>query len=150
MSVSLHLQAFVDCDGLTHKSTVQPNRYRPCPFETYPSSPVLFTMTSVAFPKSIFSELAANLPRHACRTGESITMSSKRSWLYVGITSFNGKISLTFLFLLLALPAFAAGGACPSGANYTESGQSHGSLGYAFEPRRDQLLLRLGEWVRHE
>ena len=75
-------------------------------------------MTSVAFPKSIFSELAADLPRRACRTGESITMSSKRSWLSVGITSFSGKIGLTFLFLLLALPAFAAGGACPSGANY--------------------------------
>ena len=50
--------------GLTGKSTVQPKKYRPCPFETYPPSPVLFTMTSVAFPKSIFSELAANLPRH--------------------------------------------------------------------------------------
>ena len=69
-------------------------------------------MTSVAFPKSIFSELAANLPRHACRTGESITMSSKGTWLNAGITSFNGKIILALLFLLLALPAFAAGGAC--------------------------------------
>jgi hypothetical protein len=46
-------------------------------------------------------------------------VSSKgRTWLYVGITSFKGKISLTFLFLLLALPAFASGGICPSGANY--------------------------------
>jgi hypothetical protein len=97
------------------------NRLRPCPFETYPALPVPFTMTSVAFPKSIFSELAANLPRHACRTGESITMSSNRSWLSVGITSFNGKISLTFLFLLLAAPAFASGGSCPSGANYLNS-----------------------------
>jgi hypothetical protein len=75
-------------------------------------------MTSVAFPKSIFGELAANLPRHACRTGESITMSSKRTWLNAGITPFNGKISLTFLFMLLAVPAFASGGSCPSGANY--------------------------------
>ena len=115
MSVSCYLQAVADCSGRTDKSTVQPNRYRPCPFETYPASPVPFTMTSVAFPKSIFSELAANLPRHACRTGESITMSSKRSWLSVGITSFSGKIGLIFLFLLLALPAFAAGGSCPSG-----------------------------------
>ena len=95
-------------------------------------------MTSVAFPKSIFSELAANLPRHACRTGESITMSSKRSWLSVGITSFNGKISLIFLFLLLALPAFAAGGSCPSGANYLEF---DGFIGHAFQPWRYQLLL---------
>jgi hypothetical protein len=46
-------------------------------------------------------------------------VSSKgRTWLYVGITSFKGEIGLTFLFLLLALPAFAAGGTCPSGANY--------------------------------
>ena len=85
-------------------------------------------MTSVAFPKSIASELAANLPRHACRTGESITMSSKRSWLNAGITSFNGKISLTFLFVLLALPAFGAGGTCPSGANYTNPANPTGSL----------------------
>ena len=45
-------------------------------------------------------------------------MSSNKSWLSVGITSFIGKIGLTFLFLLLALPAFAAGGACPSAASY--------------------------------
>jgi hypothetical protein len=75
-------------------------------------------MTSVAFPKSIFSELAANLPRHACRTGESITMSSKSSWLNPGTSSFNGKVTLSFLFLLVALPAFASGGSCPSAANY--------------------------------
>jgi len=81
-------------------------------------------MTSVAFPKSIFSELAADLPRRACRTGESITMSSNRSWLNVGITSFNGKIGLTFLFLLLALPAFGAGGACPSAASYGLNGNA--------------------------
>lgn len=47
-------------------------------------------------------------------------VSSKgRTWLYVGITSFKGKISLTFLLLLFAAPCFAAGGACPSGAVYT-------------------------------
>jgi hypothetical protein len=46
-------------------------------------------------------------------------VSSKgRTWLYVGITSFKGKLGLIFLFLLLALPAFASGGACPTGANY--------------------------------
>ncbi|MGA8491162.1 MAG: hypothetical protein WB711_12110 [Terriglobales bacterium] len=55
-------------------------------------------------------------------------MSSNRSWLSVGIKSFNGKVSLTFLFLLLALPAFAAGGACPSGANYTNPANPAGSL----------------------
>ncbi len=63
MSVTISLQAFAYRNGVTHKSTVQPSTYRPCPFETYPASPVPFTMTSVAFPKSIFSELAANLPR---------------------------------------------------------------------------------------
>jgi hypothetical protein len=118
VSVSFCLRPVVECSGRTAKSIVQPNRFRSCTFETYPVAPAPLTMTSVAFPKSIFSELASNLPRHACRTGESITMSSKKSWLSVGITSFNGKISLTFLFLLLALPAFAAGGACPSNTNY--------------------------------
>ena len=99
-----------------------------CPFETYAAWHGPFTMTFVAFPKSISSELAANLPRHACRTGESITMSSKGTWLNAGITAFNGKIILTFLFLLLALPAFAAGGACPSGANYVNLTNPTGSL----------------------
>lgn len=122
------MQVFADCTARTDKSIVQPNRYGPCPFETYPPSRVPFTMTSVAFPKSIFSELAANLPRHACRTGESITMSSKGTWLNAGITSFNGKIILALLFLLLALPAFAAGGACPSGANYTNPANPTGSF----------------------
>jgi hypothetical protein len=61
-------------------------------------------------------------------TGESITMSSKRTWLNAGITLFNGKISLTFLFLLLALPAFASGGSCPSGANYTNPTNPQGPL----------------------
>ena len=121
MSVSFCLRPVVECTGRTAKSIVQPNRFRSCTFETYPVAPAPLTMTSVAFPKSIFSELASNLPRHACRTGESITMSSKKSWLSIGITSFNGKISLTFLFLLLALPAFAAGGTCPSAANYLDS-----------------------------
>ena len=55
-------------------------------------------------------------------------MSSKKSWLSAGTTSFNGKISLTFLFLLLALPAFASGGSCPSGANYLNSSGSLVSL----------------------
>ncbi len=46
-------------------------------------------------------------------------MSSKgRTWLNVGIRSVKGKISLTFLFFLLAPPVFAAGGTCPAGANY--------------------------------
>ena len=124
MSVSCCLQQVVECSGRTAKSIVQANRFRPCTFETYPVAPAPLTMTSVAFPKSIFSELASNLPRHACRTGESITMSSKKSWLSVGITSFNGKISLTFLFLLLALPAFASGGSCPSSASYLNSSGS--------------------------
>jgi hypothetical protein len=84
------------------------NRLRPCPFETYPAYPVPFTMTSVAFPKSIFSELAANLPRHACRTGESITMSSNRNCLSAGITSSNGKMSLILLLLLLAASCFSS------------------------------------------
>jgi len=55
-------------------------------------------------------------------------MSSKRTWLNIGITLFNGKISLTFLFLLLALPAFGAGGTCPSGANYTNPANPLGPL----------------------
>lgn len=55
-------------------------------------------------------------------------MSSNRRWVSAGITSFNGKISLTFLFLLLALPAFAAGGTCPSGANYTNPANPTGAL----------------------
>lgn len=124
MSVSLYLQQVVECTGRTAKSMLHPNRFRACPFETYPAAPAPFTMTSVAFPKSIFSELASNLPRHACRTGESITMSSKKSWLSVGITYFNGKISLTLLFLLLAVPAFASGGSCPSSASYLNSSGS--------------------------
>ena len=42
-------------------------------------------------------------------------VSSKgRTWLYVGITSFKGKVSLTFLLLLFAAPCFASGGACPA------------------------------------
>jgi hypothetical protein len=128
LSFPIHLHVFTDFSEYTDTSRIQPSRYWPCPFETYPPSPVPFTMTSVAFPKSIFSELAANLPRHACRTGESITMSSNRSWVSARITSFNGKISLTFLFLLLALPAFAAGGTCPSGANYTNPADPTGAL----------------------
>jgi hypothetical protein len=124
VSGSCYLQALAIVD----KRADQPSNRRetgPCPFETCPPSHVPFTMTSVAFPKSIFSELAANLPRHACRTGESITMSSNRSWLNVGITSlFNGKIGLTLLFLLLALPAFGAGGACPSAASYGLNGNA--------------------------
>jgi hypothetical protein len=73
----------------------------------------------VAFPKSISSELAANLPRHACRTGESITMSSKRNWLNLGIASFEWKLGLAFMFLLFSATSFAAttgGGACPANA----------------------------------
>jgi len=60
--------------------------------------------------------------------GESITMSFNRGWLFGGVTSFNGKIGLTLLFLLLALPAFAAGGTCPSGANYTNPANPTGAL----------------------
>ena len=42
-------------------------------------------------------------------------VSSKgRTWLYVGITSFKGKISLTFLLLLFSATCFASGGSCPS------------------------------------
>jgi hypothetical protein len=85
VSVSVHLPAF-SVWGAMHETTVQPNNYRHCPFVTYPGSPVLVTMTSVAFPKSIFSELAANLPRHACRTGESITMSSNKG-MWIGFRS---------------------------------------------------------------
>jgi hypothetical protein len=56
-------------------------------------------------------------------------VSSKgRTWLYVGITSFKGEIGLTFLFLLLALPAFATGGSCPSGANYKNPTNPTGPL----------------------
>ena len=58
-----HLQAFADHNGLTDKSIVQSNTYRPCPSETYPASYVRFTMTSAAFPGSIFSEWAADLTR---------------------------------------------------------------------------------------
>lgn len=36
------------------------------------------------------------------------------------------------------------------GGELHESGKSHWSIGHAFEPRREQLLLRLGERVRHE
>ena len=48
----------------------------------------------------------------------NLVSSNARTWLYAGITSFKARIGLTFLFLLLALPAFAAGGTCPSGVNY--------------------------------
>jgi hypothetical protein len=51
-------------------------------------------------------------------------VSSKgRTWLYVGITSFKGKISLTILFLLFSATCFASaaggGGACPASAPVT-------------------------------
>ena len=75
-----------------------------------PASPVPFTMTSVAFPKSIFSELAADLLWHACRTGESIMLSSKGS--------------IRHLLKVAALIAFCcsfahAQGACPASAPVT-------------------------------
>jgi hypothetical protein len=47
-----------------------------------------------------------------------MVLSKGKTWQYVGITSFKGKLGLIFLFLLLALPAFASGGACPTGATY--------------------------------
>lgn len=64
------------------------------------------------------------LPRRVCRIGELNMVSSKgRTWLYVGITSFKGKIGLTFLFLLFSATCFASaaagGGACPSGVPVT-------------------------------
>jgi hypothetical protein len=79
-------------------------------------------MTSVAFPKSIFSELAADLPRHVCRTGESITMSSKgRTW--IGFRSVVPGIALLLMVTVAgagnAMAATTgAGGTCPTGANY--------------------------------
>jgi len=95
VSLTICLQAFVDRNGPTAKSAAQRNTYRPCPFETYPASHVLFTMDSVAFPKSIFNEWAADFSRRACRTGESITMSSKaRTW--TGFRSGINRIALLF------------------------------------------------------
>jgi hypothetical protein len=119
VSGSSYLQALAIMDKRTNRPSNR-TETRPCPFETCPPSHVPFTMTSVAFPKSIFSELAADLPRRACRTGESITMSSKGTWLNVGSTSFAGKIALALLFLFSAtcFAATSGGGACPTGANY--------------------------------
>jgi hypothetical protein len=118
VSICLYLQAFTGFSGQTHKPAVQPNRYRSCPFETYPSSHVTFRMTSVAFPKSIFSELAADLPRRACRTGESITMSSKAMWMgfrsAVPVIALRSIVGLTpllmagFFVLSLCAPSFGA------------------------------------------
>ena len=75
-------------------------------------------MTSVAFPKSIFSESWPQtlLLWRACRKGESITMSSKGTWLNVGSTSFAGKIALALLFLFSAtcFAATSGGGLCPN------------------------------------
>ena len=44
MSVSFGFRAVAGCTGLTAKSIVQRSRVGPCPFETYPSSHVFFTM----------------------------------------------------------------------------------------------------------
>jgi hypothetical protein len=56
-------------------------------------------------------------------------MSSKRiARLHVGITLFKGKIGLAFLLLVFALPAFAAGGACPIGANYVNPSNPTGPM----------------------
>jgi hypothetical protein len=67
-------------------------------------------MTSVAFPKSIFSELAANLPRHGCRTGESITMSFKLGMRIRFCSGFPGTallLMVAFVGLGSAASAFA-------------------------------------------
>ena len=122
MSVSLHLQAFSGFDGVTSEWTVQPTSYGPGPFETYPSSIVFFTMTSVAFPKSIFSELAANLPRHACRTGESITMSPKGMW--IGFRS-----AVPELALLLIVTVTGAASATAATTHYIAANGSDSSNG---------------------
>lgn len=45
MRVSLLSQPVARCTDLAAKSIVQPKRVGPCPFETYASSQVLFTMT---------------------------------------------------------------------------------------------------------
>jgi hypothetical protein len=130
VSGSCYLQALATVDKRTNPPSNRTGT-RPCPFETCPPSHVPFTMTSVAFPKSIFSELAADLPRRACRTGESITMSTKGTWLNLGIISSTGKIALAFLFLLYSATSFAAtsgGGACPTGANYLNPSNPTGSL----------------------
>jgi hypothetical protein len=91
-------------------------------------------MTSVAFPKSIFSQLAANLPRRLCRTGESIMAS--RAKAAVGFRSEVPGIVFFFVaafgFFFAASPAFAAkspaGGTCPTGANYVNPSNPTGPL----------------------
>jgi len=108
--------------ALRDRATVRPNRYGPCPFETYPVTPLPFTMTSVAFPKSIFSELAANLPRHACRTGESITMSSNAR---AGI-GFRSRIRGMALFLVVIV---ASAGAMAATTHYIAANGSDSSSG---------------------
>ncbi|HTZ95278.1 MAG TPA: hypothetical protein VMB18_02700 [Terriglobales bacterium] len=45
-------------------------------------------------------------------------LSSKRTWRSLSTKFFNGRVSLSLLFLLVAIPAFASGGSCPSGAAY--------------------------------
>jgi hypothetical protein len=116
MSVFLRLASVPAGIGPTSEATGQPNSYRPCPFETYRVTPLVHTMDHVAFPESIFTEWAADLPRRACRMGESITMASKGTGLHIGITSFQRKISLTFLFLVFSATCFAGGGTCPANA----------------------------------
>jgi hypothetical protein len=78
-----------------------------CTFETYPASPVPVTMTPVAFPKSIFNELAAELPRRACRTGESITMESKET-ARIGFRSVVTGLAFLVMVTLLGLGSAAA------------------------------------------
>ena len=127
MSVSLHLQAFSGFDGVTPEWTVQPTSHGPGPFETYPSSIVFFTMTSVAFPKSIFSELAANLPRHACRTGESITMSSKGMWM-------GFRSAVPELALLLMVTVTGAANAAAATTHYIAANGSDSNNGSKTAP----------------
>jgi hypothetical protein len=99
VSVPLDLQAFTNFSGQNAQRDRPTEQILACPFETYLPSHPDFTMTSVAFPKSIFSNWAADLPRRACRTGESITMSSKaRTWI-----GFRSAVAGMALHLILTL-----------------------------------------------
>lgn len=123
MSVFFVLQAIPGWAGPFAKAAGHPHRDSHCPFETYRATPMPHTMDDVAFPESIFNAWAADLPRRACRIGESITMSSKaRMW--VGFRAAVPGIALIFL-----VTATGAGTALAATTHYIAANGSDSNNG---------------------
>ncbi len=122
--------------GASDLLNVDERTRRPCyrtglmPVLSAPISPQIYPVTLAVVAVLRISTSGPQTWR-PCQTGESITMSSKgRTW--IGFCSAGPGIALLFSvtvgLLLFAPPAFAAGGNCPTGANYINPSNPTGPL----------------------